>query len=174
VPPGLSVQEVVALMSIVVGCILLFCSLALLWKERKDVAGNQSPVELEIPAVKMKAPSTAAFLAIFGAMMVGYPGYKLLETPEMLPVSGKIQMYQNRAPGPFSNIVVSVIPSSYVTNTIADGSYVLNIPKAGKGVAYQALLQVPNTKPPIFHLGVVQFSPEGHGKFDHTFNLGNK
>ena len=173
---GLSIQEIVVLASVVIGIVLLTGSLILLFKEKRVIdPANRDQIAIELPLLgKFKANFPAAFALIIGAGLVGYPLWKTLESPDMLFVSGKIQLHQGKTVTTMSGIVISIFPSSQSTLTLADGSYSINVPKSGKGVTYQALLHLPNSKPPLFHLDVVKFTPEGQGNVDHTFDWSGK
>jgi hypothetical protein len=167
---GLSVGEVTILASLLVGGILSIGGLVFLFRE---FLIGVYPAEIELPKLlgktKLKVPSGLAAITIGGALL-GYPLWKAYDVPPSLSVLGKMQLLKGKTVSGLSGVLVAVLPNSHIVPTAADGSYSVDIPRGAK--AYQGIAYLPDKK--LFHLGVVAFSPEGQGRFDHIFDEGEK
>ncbi len=149
-----------AVISVATGLALLALTIVLLIWGR-----NQPPIALPLWKLgEVKGPAWFGVL-ILGVALLWVPMWRSYERPERLPISGRITLPAGRTRG---YVVVSVVPSSHTTLTLADGTYSLRIPKGEEGMQYQGLVYVPNTNPPEYYLGVVRFDADGRGTFDYT------
>jgi hypothetical protein len=169
VPYGLTVQEIVVLVSMGLGGIIGIAGIVFLFIE---YFCGIHPVEIELPERmgkgKINVPSGLAAILV-GAALLGYPLWKNYDAPPRHPVSGKIQLHRGKAVSPLSGIMVAVLPSSHIAYSRPDGGYSLDIPKGAN--AYQALVYFQSRN--LFDLGVVKFDPNGQGNFDYTFADGS-
>lgn len=158
---GLSTQDLTILVSLLFGVLALIGGIVLL----VVIPELRQPIECTFRGFTVKtAGGMPAVIVLVGAAFVGFPVWHAYKSPPKLPVSGKIQTSDGKT---ISGILIGVIPASYLTLTLSDGSFSLNIPK-GDDSAYQAILYLPNGEPPLFHMEGVKFNAKGDARFDHT------
>jgi hypothetical protein len=157
----LTIQEITILVSLVFGLLALIGGILIL----VFIPKLRNPIELAFWGVRLNTHGgMPAVIILVGAIFVGFPTWKAYESPAKFPVSGKIQLDRGQTT---SGILIGIIPGSYLTQTGPDGRFSVTIPK-GNDWSYEALVYLPNSKPLLFHLGVVRFDGQGNGVFDHT------
>jgi len=167
---GRSAQDITVFGGFVVGLLVLIVGLGLLViryfrgeLNSGDFVEYEWPKKAKIGAVALPIVAGAALIAVFM--------WRAFDAPPRLSVSGKITLHDRQTLSGISNVFVGVLPtSSHATVTLSDGTYTLSVPKGAKGETYQALAHVPNSNPPQFVIGVVQFDADGRGRFDYTFS----
>lgn len=167
---GLNVLEWLLLIGAVVGgfSVLVGLVLAILFWWRPVVASAAGGgLKVKVLGIEISLGTFAAAPLVLGLVFLGclvYAGYYF--APAAIPIKGTVKLTSTRTiPG----ITVAVLPSNHLTQTQPDGTFKMIIPKqSAKGVAYQAVIYMPNTNPPVFHLGVVRLDADGEGSFDHT------
>ncbi len=149
----------IAALSTGTGIVLLLIGIALV------IWGRRLPsITIPIPRLgEIKGPVGFGVL-ILGSALVLIPVWRA-DRPERLLISGRITFPAGRT---LSSVVVSIVPSSHTTLTLADGTYSLRIPKGEDGMQYPAFVYAPNTSPPDYYIGVVRFDADGRGSFDYA------
>ncbi len=163
---GLSVGDFVVVLAAICGVVCLIGGLILLFKEQRVIdPKSRDRVEIEIPLFgKLRLNFPAAIALLIGGILVGYPMWSALQSGPKLRVSGKIHL----KPGEIvSGIMIGILPSSHLIQVGTDGNYFRNIPRGEDGMMYHAIIYSYNTRPPIFHMGVVKFDADGRGTFDY-------
>jgi len=152
---GLSIAAV----SAGTGVVLLAFGVALLiWGRRLPM------ITIPVPKLGEVQGPTGYGVLVLAVALILVPIWRA-DRPERLSISGRITFPAGRT---LSSVVVSIVPSSHTTLTLADGTYSVRIPKGEDGMQYQAFVYAPNTNPPDYYIGVVRFDGDGRGNFDYV------
>jgi hypothetical protein len=118
-------------------------------------------IEVKIPFFgRLKTNYPAAIFVFFGSFLVFYPLHLWHQTPETIPVIGKIEKIGQLS---HEGIMVGIIPDRYKTFTNSDGSYTIEVDKQGH--SYAAFAYYTNGSQYAFKIQGVKVSKD-KGAFD--------
>jgi hypothetical protein len=155
-----------------VGSLMIIVGLYLTLKQQVvvDTQGNIIDFKISTKSAHLRTRSAALAVIVIGAALLALPVWKIRIAVPRLNITGKILLHDGKTISGIQNAVIGILPTKdYATFSLSDGTFSLDIPAGAEGESYQALVHVSNTTPPLFVIGVVQFTSDGKGRFEHTF-----